>query len=91
MSKPEELANYQLRNMYDEEKHNNSHDIAGVKGITQQQMIELEKKKVRYRVDNELYLRRHPELQNMVSVFLFKVLEEKPGDILSYAGKFFDQ
>lgn len=27
----------------------------------------------------------------MISVFLFKVLEEKPGDILSYAGKFFDQ
>jgi hypothetical protein len=42
-------------------------------------------------VDNEIYLRQHPELQNMVSVFLFKVLEEKPGDILGYAGKFFDQ
>jgi hypothetical protein len=27
----------------------------------------------------------------MVSVFLFKVLEEKPKDILRYAGKYFDQ
>ena len=27
----------------------------------------------------------------MVSVFLFKVLEEKPKDILEYAGKYFDQ
>lgn len=27
----------------------------------------------------------------MISVFLFKVLEEKPKDILSYAGKYFDQ
>lgn len=27
----------------------------------------------------------------MISVFLFKVLEEKPKDILAYAGKYFDQ
>lgn len=27
----------------------------------------------------------------MISVFLFKVLEEKPKDILQYAGKYFDQ
>lgn len=27
----------------------------------------------------------------MISVFLFKVLEEKPKDILKYAGKYFDQ
>lgn len=60
MSKQEDLRSYQIQNMYDEEKHTNSHDIAGVRGITQQQMIELEKKKVRYRVDNEIYLRKHP-------------------------------
>jgi DNA-binding Xre family transcriptional regulator len=39
MSKEDELTNYQLKNMYDYEKHNNTHDIAGVKGITRQQMI----------------------------------------------------
>lgn len=27
----------------------------------------------------------------MISVFLFKVLEEKPKDILAYAGEYFDQ
>lgn len=91
MSNQDDLTKYQINNMYDYGKHVNPHDIAGVKGITRQQMIELEKKKVKYRVDNEVYLRKHPELQNMVSVFLFKVLEEKPADILSYAGKFFDQ
>ncbi len=42
-------------------------------------------------MNNETYLRKHPELQNMISVFLFKVLEEKPKDILKYAGKYFDQ
>lgn len=38
-----------------------------------------------------MYLRKHPELNKMISVFLFKVLEEKPSDILTYAGDFFDQ
>jgi len=35
---------------------------------------------------NELYLRKHPELNTMIQVFLFKVLEERPGNILAYAG-----
>ena len=47
--------------------------------------------KVQFRMSNELYLRDHPELNTMIQVFLFKVLEEKPQNILSYAGKFFDQ
>jgi hypothetical protein len=62
-----------------------------VKGITPAQVRLLDEKKVEYRVNNEVYLRKHPELQNMVSVFLFKVLEEKPKDILEYAGRYFDQ
>ena len=40
---------------------------------------------------NEFYMRDHPEIQKLVTVFLFKVLDEKPKDILSYAGKFFDK
>jgi hypothetical protein len=39
---------------------------------------------------NEIYLRKHPELHTIISVFLFRVLEEKPDNILAYAGKFFD-
>lgn len=59
MSK-EAPSEYHLDNMYNYNKHINNHDISGVRGITRQQMVELEKKKVKYRVDNELYLRRHP-------------------------------
>lgn len=39
---------------------------------------------------NEMYLRKHPELNTIISVFLFRVLEEKPDNILQYAGKFFN-
>jgi hypothetical protein len=42
-------------------------------------------------VANELYLRKHPELSVLMSIFLFRVLEEKPENLLTYAGKFFDQ
>ena len=77
--------------MYDREKHYNQHDIIGIKGLTKAQTRLLDEKKVQYRVNNETYLRKHPELQNMISVFLFKVLEEKPKDILKYAGKYFDR
>lgn len=55
------------------------------------QAVELEKKKVQFRMANETYLRKHPELAAMMSIFLFRVLEEKPEDLLAYAGKFFDQ
>ena len=76
--------------MYDKEKHINPHDIAGQPGLVMSQAVEFEKKKVQYRVANELYLRKHPELSIMLSIFLFRVLEEKPEDLLTYAGRFFD-
>ena len=77
--------------MYNQDKHYNPHNVVGVEKLTKAQNKMLDAKKVQYRVNNETYLRNHPELQNMISVFLFKVLEEKPKDILSYAGKYFDQ
>ena len=87
----DQIYSYQLSNMYNKEKHYNPHNVTGVKGLTPAQVRLLDQKKVQYRVNNETYLRKHPELQNMISVFLFKVLEEKPKDILEYAGKYFDQ
>lgn len=36
-------------------------------------------------------MREHPELNDLISVFLFKLLEEKPSNIISYAGQFFDR
>lgn len=86
-----ELYEYQMGNLYNKEKYYNPHNVVGVEGLAKAQVGLLDSKKVRYRVNNEIYLRKHPQLQNMISVFLFKVLEEKPKDILAYAGKYFDQ
>jgi len=60
----------------------NPHDIAGTKDLVEVQNDELNIKKVYFRLNNEKYLREHPELNQLISVFLFKVLEEKPDNIL---------
>ena len=87
----DEFHTYQIKNMYDVEKNVNPLDIAGQPGIVKAQMIEFEKKKVLYRMSNEVYLKQHPELHIMISIFLFRILEEKPEDLLQYAGRFFNQ
>ena len=43
------------------------------------------------RIENEKYFREHPELNAMVQLFIFKVLDDRPENILAYAGQFFDR
>jgi hypothetical protein len=43
------------------------------------------------RIENEKYFRSHPELQSMIQLFIFKVLDDRPENILAYAGQFFDR
>ncbi|CAE7715728.1 Pol, partial [Symbiodinium sp. CCMP2592] len=40
-------------------------------------------------MDNEKYLLAHPEIRDMISVFVHQVLEYKPDNILRFAGDFF--
>ena len=61
------------------------------KGLVPKQHEEVETLKVQFRRANEIYLRSHPEVNAMISVFLCKLLEEQPDNILGYAGKFFDK
>eukprot|EP00741_Cyanophora_paradoxa_P017308 tig00020961_g16718.t1 len=54
-----------------------------------EQQRTLNEKKARLRVENEYYLREHPELSRMISMFLAEMLEKKPDNVLQFAGKFF--
>jgi hypothetical protein len=38
------------------------------------------------RIENEKYFRDHPELNSMVHCFIYKVLDDRPDNILAYAG-----
>lgn len=50
---------------------------------------EVQKIKVGLRKSNEEYLRKHPEIQQILRVFVTKVLREQPSDILEFSGNFF--
>jgi hypothetical protein len=42
-------------------------------------------------MENEKYFREHPEIKTLVSLFVRKVLDERPNNILEFAGQFFDR
>ncbi|CAE7208147.1 RIIAD1, partial [Symbiodinium natans] len=50
---------------------------------------ELDITKIKVNMDNEKYLLAHPEIRDMLSVFVHQVLEYKPDNILRFAGDFF--
>ena len=73
------------------EIYKNNHDLIGIDGIVKAQQLEIEKKKLELRMQNERYYREHPEIQTLISVFVRKVLDERPESILEFAGSFFDR
>ena len=56
----------------------NPHDIIGIAGIIRAHNKDLEKQKLKVRMDNERYLIAHPEINVMVSLFMKHVLDEHP-------------
>merc|ERR1719326_196643 len=45
--------------------------------------------KIQINMENERYLQDHPEIRDMIGVFVHQVLEYKPDNILRFAGDFF--
>ena len=43
------------------------------------------------RIENEKYFRAHPELMGQITLFIRKILDDRPENILEYAGTFFDR
>jgi hypothetical protein len=50
---------------------------------------ELDAKLDLIRMENERYLRQHPELKKMISEFMVALLKDKPKEVLPYAVVFF--
>ena len=68
----------------------NNHDLIGIQGILKAQKDEIEKKKLELRMENERYFRQHPEINYLLQLFVSRILDDKPENILEYAGTFFD-
>ena len=68
----------------------NNHDLIGVQGLLRAQKNEIEKKKLELRMENERYFRAHPEIKGMLQLFVSKILDDRPENVLEYTGTFFD-
>ena len=68
----------------------NNHDLIGVEGILKAQKNEIDKKKLDLRMENERYMRQHKEIGYIIELFVSKILDDRPENILEYGGTFFD-
>ena len=66
-----------------------NHDLIGIKKLLKIQKNKINQIKFYTRIDNEKYLREHPELEFIIQQFLVKLLEYQPKNCISYAGNFF--
>ena len=66
-----------------------NHDLIGIKDLLKRQKEQIDKIKFWTRIDNEKYLREHPEIEFIIQQFLVKLLEDQPKNCVKYAGNFF--
>ncbi|CAJ1367624.1 unnamed protein product [Effrenium voratum] len=64
-------------------------DESSVGQLTKYQQEQLDMTKIKVNMENEKYLLAHPEIRELLSVFVHQVLEYKPDNILCFAGDFF--
>jgi hypothetical protein len=51
----------------------------------------LQRQQVEYRLDNEFYMREHPEFKRLVSHFMYCAFKEDPEDMMEFAVRYFCQ
>ena len=68
-----------------------NHDLVGIRELLKQQKEQIKKIKFLTRVDNEKYLREHPEIEFILQKFMVKLLEDRPVNALKYSGEFFNK
>ena len=66
-----------------------NHDLIGIKDLLKRQKQQINRIKFFTRIDNEKYLREHPEIEFIIQQFLVKLLEDQPKNCIKDAGKFF--
>ena len=42
------------------------------------------------RMENERYFRAHPEINGLLQLFISRILDDRPENVLEYAGTYFD-
>merc|ERR1712087_102315 len=83
--------------MAEQPKHNapegmEAYDLGGkndLGALSEKQQEELNKFKIKTRLENEKYLRAHPEVECIVAGFLGETLQKRPDDIREFAAEYF--
>ncbi|PFH37369.1 hypothetical protein BESB_038270 [Besnoitia besnoiti] len=65
--------------------------VEGATKLTEEQQLQQRRNQVALMIENEKYLQHHAELAEMLALFMTKVLEERPQNVLKFAGEFFTQ
>uniref|UniRef100_A0A3P9KMI6 RIIa domain-containing protein n=1 Tax=Oryzias latipes TaxID=8090 RepID=A0A3P9KMI6_ORYLA len=59
--------------------------------LNAEQQEKLRQFKIKTRIDNEKYIRAHPEVEVLVGDFLREILLKRPADIREFAGDYFSR
>ncbi|ETV92212.1 hypothetical protein H310_13445 [Aphanomyces invadans] len=59
--------------------------------LSDAQIAALNLAKVGIRIENEKYIRAHPELDGIIRAFVTGVLKDRPTNVTAYAYRFFQQ
>jgi len=57
--------------------------------LSEEQAEALRERKVAMRLENEMYIRSHPELRDVTKGFITSVLKHRPEEIMPFAAKYF--
>jgi len=66
-------------------------DHVGIKDLLRIHKEKMDQIKFNTRIDNERYLREHPEIEFIIENFLVKLLQDRPLNTLTYAGEYFNK
>jgi hypothetical protein len=66
-----------------------SAQAASVPVLTAEEQARLTQRVQALAKEDELYMRQHPELKQMVDDFMRAVLEKRPADVIQFAHEFF--
>ncbi len=68
-----------------------NHDLTGIRQLLNAQKEHIKRIKFLTRVDNEKYLREHPEIEFILQTYLIKLLEDRPAVPIKYSGEYFNK
>eukprot|EP01002_Notosolenus_urceolatus_P015471 NODE_8055_length_535_cov_8.586420_g7005_i0.p2 GENE.NODE_8055_length_535_cov_8.586420_g7005_i0~~NODE_8055_length_535_cov_8.586420_g7005_i0.p2 ORF type:complete len:102 (+),score=23.36 NODE_8055_length_535_cov_8.586420_g7005_i0:186-491(+) len=57
--------------------------------LSAEKQKQLRSMEVKDKMENELYLRKHPEIKTLLSVLVERVIQERPENVLDFTAQFF--